>query len=109
MYHAALGQNVTVSYTVVDTGGLNGIWKIAVDAKAGDVEENAYDITTKSILPVGGSKIIGEIDRLEVATKMPVAEFLMGITDQPLVVGASWHMEFLTPDNTFTRSSIIKQ
>jgi hypothetical protein len=109
VYHASLGHNVTVSYTVVDIDSNNGTWKIAVEVTDGEVKENAYAITTESILPVGGSEIVGDLGRFAVATKMPVAEFMIGLKDQPLEVGASWQMAFLAPDNTYTRSKIVKK
>jgi len=109
VYHMSLGLNVTVSYTVVDTGTSNGIWKVAIEVTDGEVRESAYAMTAESILPVGGSEIVGELDRFAVATKMPIAEFLIGLRDQPLVVGASWQMAFLAPDNTYTRSNIVKK
>lgn len=109
VYHVSLERNVTVSYTVVDTNVSEDTWRVAIEASDGEVRENAYAITRESILPVGGSQIVGELDRFEVATKMPVAEFMMGLKDQPLAVGARWQMAFLAPDNTYTRSYIVEK
>ena len=109
VYHASLAQNVTASYKVVDTDGSNGTWKIAVEVTDGEVKENVHANTTETILSVSSSEIVGELDRFAVATKMPAAEFLIGLRDQPLTVGASWQMAFLAPDNTYTRSSIVNK
>ncbi|MEM3083981.1 MAG: hypothetical protein QXU32_05500 [Nitrososphaerales archaeon] len=107
-YHTSIGHNVTVSYTVIDTENEDGTWKVAVEITNGKDSEAAYVFTAGSILPVSGSRLVGNLEKFEVATKMPVAEFLMGLEDQPLVVGASWQMAFLSPDNTYTRASIVE-
>ena len=107
--HTSIGHNVTVSYTVVDADSRNGTWKVSIEVTDGEEKENAYAITAESILPVGGSPIVGKLDKFAAATKMPVAEFMIGLKDQPLVVGASWQMAFLSPDNTYTRSYIAQK
>jgi len=109
VYHVGLGHNVTVSFTVVDVNSKDGNWKISVEVTSGKVKEKAYAITKKSILPVSGSQILGELESFAIATRMPVAEFIVGLKDQPLVVGANWGMAFLSPDNTYTWSSIVKK
>ena len=109
VYHTSIGHNVTVSYTVVDADSRNGTWKVSIEVTDGEEKENAYAITAESILPVGGSPIVGKLDKFAAATKMPVAEFMIGLKDQPLVVGASWQMAFLSPDNTYTRSYIAQK
>lgn len=108
VYHAILDKNVTVSYIVLDTDQANGMWKVAVEVTDGQMKESAYAFTAQSILPVSGSDFVGELDKFAVATKMPVADFLNGLHDQPLVIGGKWQMAFLAPDNTYTRSNIVK-
>lgn len=109
VHHAALANNVTVSFTVVDINNKDGNWKVSVEVTGGKVKEKAYAITKKSILPVSGSQIRGELESFVIATRMPVAEFIVGLKDQPLVVGANWGIAFLTPDNMYTWSSIVKK
>lgn len=109
VYHISIGHNVTVSYTVTDVNRENGTWAVSIEVTDGEEKESAYAITKGSMLPVGGSQIVGDLEKFGAATKMPIAEFMAGLEDQPLVVGASWQMAFLAPDNTYTRSYIAEK
>lgn len=108
VYHAALERNVTVSYTVVEKHE-DGTWMVSIEATDGEVKESAYAITKENIFPVSGSQLSGKIDRFAVAVKMPVVDFLMGLEDQPLIIGERWQMAFLAPDNTYTWSVVLKK
>lgn len=107
VYHVTLVKNITASFSVVDTDAEDGRWKILVEVNDGEMSEKAYVLTRKSILPTSGSQILGELRTFAIATRMPIAEFIVDMMDQPLVVGANWEMAFLSPRNSYTWSSIV--